>query len=312
MCGIAGCYQQADGHKLTDIMTDRIAHRGPDASGVWSHQDDRVSVQLGHLRLSIIDLSAAADQPLSKGGLTIVYNGELYNYREVRKELASHGVSFVTSSDTEVVLEAWRYWGPAALSRFRGMFAFALADTHTGELFLARDPLGIKPLFYLQRGDGRAVRLRAEGADRRGRTGAARRAGRAGRVDALLLGARAVLRHRGRPQAPGRLLGPPAPGRRPARRAVLERRRRGQRSGRRPRARPGPGHRGVGRRPPGRRRAGVQLPVRRPGLQHRHRARAPPPRRSTPTRSPSGPRTSGWRPCPTTRSTPARSRRSSA
>jgi asparagine synthase (glutamine-hydrolysing) len=154
MCGIAGCYQQVDGHKLTDIMTDRIAHRGPDASGIWSHEDDRVSVQLGHRRLSIIDLSAAADQPLSKGGLTIVYNGELYNFKELRAELAGKGVSFVTSSDTEVVLEAWRCWGPASLPRFRGMFAFALANEKTGELFLARDPLGIKPLFYLRRGEG--------------------------------------------------------------------------------------------------------------------------------------------------------------
>jgi asparagine synthase (glutamine-hydrolysing) len=154
MCGIAGCYQQADGPKLTDIMTDRIAHRGPDASGVWSHQDDRVSVHLGHRRLSIIDLSAAADQPLSKDGLTLVYNGELYNYQELKQELAGRGVRFVTSSDTEVVLEAWRHWGPNALPRFRGMFAFALADTKTGELFLARDPLGIKPLYYLPRGEG--------------------------------------------------------------------------------------------------------------------------------------------------------------
>ena len=154
MCGIAGCYQQADGQQLTGIMTDRIAHRGPDASGVWSYQDKGVSVQLGHRRLSIIDLSAAADQPLSKGGLTIVYNGELYNYKTLRAELASRGVSFVTSSDTEVVLEAWRYWGPASLPRFRGMFAFTVADEKTGDLFLARDPLGIKPLFYLRRGKG--------------------------------------------------------------------------------------------------------------------------------------------------------------
>jgi asparagine synthase (glutamine-hydrolysing) len=154
VCGIAGCYQQADGVKLADIMTERIAHRGPDANGVWNHEDDRVSVQLGHRRLSIIDLSAAGDQPLCKGGLTLVYNGELYNYKELRAELISRGVSFVTSSDTEVVLEAWRYWGPASLSMFRGMFAFALADTMTGELFLARDPLGIKPLFYLRRGEG--------------------------------------------------------------------------------------------------------------------------------------------------------------
>jgi asparagine synthase (glutamine-hydrolysing) len=154
MCGIAGCYQQADGPKLVDIMTERIAHRGPDADGTWNYEDDRVSIQLGHRRLSIIDLSAAAGQPLSKRGLTLVYNGELYNYKELRAELTSRGVSFVTASDTEVVLEAWRYWGPASLARFRGMFAFALADEKTGELFLARDPFGIKPLFYLQRREG--------------------------------------------------------------------------------------------------------------------------------------------------------------
>ena len=112
------------------------------------------SVQLGHRRLSIIDLSAAADQPLSKHGLTLVYNGELYNFRELRAELARRGARFVTTSDTEVVLEAWRLWGAGALRRFRGMFAFALADEATGELVLARDPLGIKPLYYLPRGDG--------------------------------------------------------------------------------------------------------------------------------------------------------------
>jgi len=154
MCGIAGCYQQRDGRELTDVMSDRIAHRGPDASGTWSHVDERVSIHLGHRRLSIIDLSTAADQPLVKHGMALIYNGELYNYRELRAELASHGATFATKSDTEVVLEAWRMWGPGALSRFRGMFAFALADTGTGDLFLARDPLGIKPLYFLRRGDG--------------------------------------------------------------------------------------------------------------------------------------------------------------
>ena len=89
VCGIAGCYQQADGQKLVDVMTDRIAHRGPDAAGTWGHEDDRVAVQLGHRRLSIIDLSTAADQPLTKHGLTLVYNGELYNYRSLRAELVS-------------------------------------------------------------------------------------------------------------------------------------------------------------------------------------------------------------------------------
>src|SRR5262249_9789978 len=154
VCGIAGSYQQADGCKRVDVMSDRIAHRGPDAMGTWSHEDDRVAVQLGHRRLSIIDLSTAADQPFSKNGVTIVYNGELYNYRELRAELMTRGTQFATRSDTEVVLEAWRAWGPDALRRFRGMFAFALLDEGTGDLVLARDPLGIKPLYYLPRGGG--------------------------------------------------------------------------------------------------------------------------------------------------------------
>src|SRR5271165_1278205 len=154
MCGIAGCYQQPDGRKLVDVMTDRIAHRGPDSGGLWNYHDDRVAVQLGFRRLSIIDLSAAADQPLSKNGLTIVYNGELYNYRALRAELIARGVQFRTQSDTEVVLEAWRAWGPQALTRFRGMFAFGLVDEGTGDLVLARDPLGVKPLYFLPRGDG--------------------------------------------------------------------------------------------------------------------------------------------------------------
>ena len=313
MCGIAGCYQQPDGHKLADVMTERIAHRGPDAGGVWSHEDDRVSVHLGHRRLSIIDLSAAADQPMIKDNLVMVYNGELYNYRELREELAGRGVRFTTNSDTEVVVEAWRHWGPKALQKFRGMFAFALADTKTGELFLARDPLGIKPLFYLQRGRRRAVRLRAEGADRRGRPGAADRAGRAGRVDALLLGARAVLRDRGRAQAPGRLLGPAA-----ARTATS----RSSSTGTSPTwpatqptdQRPTSARSSRSRSPPTWSRT-CRCPASCPAAWTPASSpcwRTAPRRRSTPTRSRSGPRTSGWRPCPTTRSTPARSRRSTA
>jgi len=154
MCGIAGCYQQADGQKLVDIMTDRIAHRGPDSRGSWRHEGDQLAMHLGFRRLSIIDLSSAADQPMTKDGLTLVFNGELYNYRALRAELAARGVSFRTDSDTEVVLEAWRCWGPAALGKFRGMFALALADPASGDLVLARDPFGIKPLYYLPRGNG--------------------------------------------------------------------------------------------------------------------------------------------------------------
>lgn len=154
MCGIAGCYQQHDGRALAETMSDRIAHRGPDATGVHQVEDGRISAYLAHRRLSIIDLSGAADQPFSQQGLTISYNGELYNYKELRAELAASGTTFRTSSDTEVVLEAWRRWGPAALPRFRGMFAFAMLDEATGSLFLARDPMGIKPLYLLRRQGG--------------------------------------------------------------------------------------------------------------------------------------------------------------
>ncbi len=154
MCGIAGCYQQYDGLALARVMNDRIAHRGPDADGVYPFEDGDVRAYLAHRRLSIIDLSSGADQPYTKRGLTISYNGELYNYKELRAELARSGVAFRTSSDTEVVLEAWRRWGPAALSRFRGMFAFAMLDEDSGSLYLARDPLGIKPLYFRRRHGG--------------------------------------------------------------------------------------------------------------------------------------------------------------
>src|SRR6476469_10132717 len=125
MCGVAGSYQQADGKVVVNAMIDRRGHRGPDACGVRELVDPETAVVLAHRRLAIIDLSTAADQPLGKDGLTLSYNGELYNYREIRRELEGRGVRFATSSDTEVVLEAWRAWGTAALPRFRGMFALA-------------------------------------------------------------------------------------------------------------------------------------------------------------------------------------------
>jgi asparagine synthase (glutamine-hydrolysing) len=134
-------------------MIDRIAHRGPDAAGV-EDLSPSVPLQMAHRRLSIIDLSSAADQPFVKDGLHLSYNGELYNYRELRAVLRSRGVRFVTDSDTEVVLECWRQWGPDSLSRFRGMFAFAIYDERRGALALARDPLGIKPMYVMPRGTG--------------------------------------------------------------------------------------------------------------------------------------------------------------
>ncbi|MEX1007265.1 MAG: asparagine synthase (glutamine-hydrolyzing) [Acidimicrobiia bacterium] len=153
MCGIAGSYRWPGGAAVVQLMSEHLAHRGPDAAGL--HRSEGTSdTCLAHRRLSIIDLSAAANQPFSKGGLTLVYNGELYNYRQLKRELASCGVSFTTASDTEVVLEAWRRWGHRALDRFRGMFAFALLDDATGHMVLARDQLGIKPLYFLERSGG--------------------------------------------------------------------------------------------------------------------------------------------------------------
>jgi asparagine synthase (glutamine-hydrolysing) len=154
VCGVAGAFQQPDGKVIVSTMVDRIGHRGPDACGVLELVDPDSSVVLGHRRLSIIDLTTASDQPFAKAGLTLSYNGEVYNYREIRRDLEARGIRFTTQSDTEVVLEAWRAWGPAALRRFRGMFAFAIHDERTRSLTLARDPLGIKPLYVMPRGDG--------------------------------------------------------------------------------------------------------------------------------------------------------------
>lgn len=120
---------------------------------MYSFLREQVRVDLGHRRLSIIDVSHGR-QPLVKDGLALTYNGELYNYRQLRSELAAMGACFHTKTDTEVVLEAWRAWGTRCLRRLRGMFAFAIFEEATGSLYLVRDPLGIKPLHYMRRGDG--------------------------------------------------------------------------------------------------------------------------------------------------------------
>lgn len=154
MCGIAGCLNQPDGTAVSATMLERIRHRGPDSAAVLDLSGEGHATQLAHSRLSIIDLSEAADQPFRRGPLSLVYNGELYNYQALRRDLQAAGTSFRTTSDTEVVLEAWARWGAQALQRFRGMFAFALHDASTGELVLVRDPFGIKPLYVLRRGEG--------------------------------------------------------------------------------------------------------------------------------------------------------------
>src|SRR5918992_3202670 len=159
MCGIAGIFHP-DVPKPVEparvaAMTEALAHRGPDGSGIWTAP----GIGFGHRRLSIIDLSDAAAQPMltSDRRVAISYNGEIYNYREVRGELEARGHLFRTESDTEVILAAWRQWGPDSLSRLNGMFAIALYDADQDALFLARDRLGVKPLFWSLLSDGALV-----------------------------------------------------------------------------------------------------------------------------------------------------------
>ncbi|MGN3973126.1 XrtA/PEP-CTERM system amidotransferase [Tsuneonella sp. SYSU-LHT278] len=155
MCGIAGIFHCGTPKPVDPArvraMTDVLAHRGPDGEGVWNAP----GVALGHRRLSIIDL-AGSPQPMASadGRAMIVFNGEIYNFRELRRELEQVGARFRTEGDTETILAAWQKWGPDCLARLHGMFAFALYDLDKKTLCLARDRLGVKPLFTAQLSDG--------------------------------------------------------------------------------------------------------------------------------------------------------------
>lgn len=154
MCGFAG-EVRFDGNDADlaalERMSERLRPRGPDGSGTWQ----RGAVALAHRRLTIIDLTRAAEQPMvdSALGLSLAFNGCIYNYAELRHELEGLGYSFFSTSDTEVILKAYHHWGTACVDRFFGMFAFAIAERDSGRVMLARDRLGIKPL-YLARGPG--------------------------------------------------------------------------------------------------------------------------------------------------------------
>jgi asparagine synthase (glutamine-hydrolysing) len=155
MCGIAGIFH-AETPKPVDPqrverMCDAIAHRGPDGSGVWTAP----GIGLGHRRLSIIDLEGSPQpMPSADGRAVIVFNGEIYNFRELRGELEREGARFRTQGDTEVILAAWQRWGVDCLERLDGMFAFALYDLDKRQLLLARDRFGVKPLFLAPLSDG--------------------------------------------------------------------------------------------------------------------------------------------------------------
>ncbi|MBI3447045.1 MAG: asparagine synthase (glutamine-hydrolyzing), partial [Magnetospirillum sp.] len=146
MCGIAGA-THAD-HQALMAMVGRLHHRGPDDSGIWI--DERAGLGLGHARLAVIDLSPLGHQPMASdcGRYVIAFNGEIYNFRELRAELEAVGETFRSHSDTEILLCLLRREGAGALTRLAGMFAFALWDRDRRELLLARDRFGVKPLVY--------------------------------------------------------------------------------------------------------------------------------------------------------------------
>lgn len=150
MCGIVGVIGRPVEKPIINNMVNALEHRGPDDSGIWI--GNRHHVTLGHRRLTIIDLSEKGHQPMFSvdNKLVITYNGEIYNFREIRSDLENKGCIFRSESDTEVLLYAYREWGINMLQRLRGMFAFAIWDEVKGELFAARDRLGIKPLFYTE------------------------------------------------------------------------------------------------------------------------------------------------------------------
>src|SRR5438067_243441 len=152
MCGINGIYAYHPAAAAPDFREllasrDAMAVRGPDGEGAWQSQHRRCA--LGHRRLAILDLSSRASQPMSSedGRLTIVFNGEIYNYPALRAEMESKGARLRTTSDTEILLHLYAQNGPEMVTRLRGMFAFAIWDDVRKCLFLARDPYGIKPLY---------------------------------------------------------------------------------------------------------------------------------------------------------------------
>lgn len=150
MCGITGFFSQKNtgNIEVLRVMVDQQSHRGPDAEGFFFEEIGEAQVALGHRRLSIIDISHQASQPMKFENLTIVYNGEVYNFAEIRLLLQKEGYEFHSESDTEVVLKAFHFWGVKCVEKFRGMFSFCIFDKNNKKAFLFRDRAGVKPLYY--------------------------------------------------------------------------------------------------------------------------------------------------------------------
>lgn len=148
MCRIAGIIDKSNSNLRQDIlaMRDAMYRGGPDAEGVYIEEDEGLA--FGHRRLSIIDLSEGGNQPMHREDISLIFNGEIYNYKELQRQLRAKGYQFFSDSDTEVIIRAYQHWGIECFSHFRGMFAIAIYDRHFRKLVLARDHAGIKPLYY--------------------------------------------------------------------------------------------------------------------------------------------------------------------
>ncbi len=153
MCGIAGfCdFSKKSSNDILKSMTDVLHHRGPDDSGYFWDESEYSQIALGHRRLSILDLSAHGHQPMSFEHLDIVFNGEVYNFKEIKKELLELGYDFYSDSDTEVILKSYHQWGIKAVDRFNGMFAITIYDKKTNQLIFIRDRAGVKPFYYYKK-----------------------------------------------------------------------------------------------------------------------------------------------------------------
>ena len=150
MCGICGYIDHKGAIKrdTLNVMVSSIRHRGPDDNGTSFYESRTAQVGLGHARLSILDLTPLGHQPMEFANLSIVFNGEIYNYKEIRIELEKAGHRFKSNSDTEVILHSFKQWGKACVDRFIGMYAFAIYDKESSKLYLCRDRAGVKPLYY--------------------------------------------------------------------------------------------------------------------------------------------------------------------
>ena len=151
MCGIFGVINKRIDKELAKKCLDTIVHRGPDAEGLWQEE----AVTLGHRRLAILDLSEKGKQPMSycDGRYMLIFNGEIYNFIEIRNELIKHGYSFSSDSDSEVILASFDKWGEDCVNKFNGMWAFLIYDRKNKKTFISRDRFGVKPLYYTKLSD---------------------------------------------------------------------------------------------------------------------------------------------------------------